>query len=70
LRENLKGSLVPKKVIRRLEQARNPEQEGIDICAEILDELREIPGISGAHLMTPGEQATIPAAIKAAGLCR
>ena len=68
LRENLKGSLVPKKVIRRLEQARDPEQEGVDICAEILEELREIPGVSGAHLMTPGDQATIPAAIRAAGL--
>lgn len=68
LRDNLRGSLVPKKVVRRLEQARDPEQEGIAICAEILQELREIPGVSGAHLMTPGEPGTIPAAIRAAGL--
>jgi methylenetetrahydrofolate reductase (NADPH) len=67
LRENLRGSLVPNKVIRRLEQARNPEQEGVAICAEILQELREIPGVSGAHLMTPGDPETIPAAIRAAG---
>ena len=68
LRENLRGSRVPKKVVRRLEQARDPEQEGVAICAEILQELREIPGVSGAHLMTPGDPATIPAAIQAAGL--
>jgi methylenetetrahydrofolate reductase (NADPH) len=67
LRENLRGSLVPKKVVRRLEQARDPEQEGVVICAEILAELREIPGVSGAHLMTPGDQATIPETIRAAG---
>jgi methylenetetrahydrofolate reductase (NADPH) len=68
LHENLRGSLVPKQVIRRLEQARDPEQEGVAISAEILQELLEIPGVSGAHLMTPGDPGTIPAAIQAAGL--
>ena len=68
LRENLRGSRVPKKVIRRLEQARDPEQEGVAICAELLQELSAIPGVSGAHLMTPGDPATIPAAIQASGL--
>jgi methylenetetrahydrofolate reductase (NADPH) len=68
LRENLRGSRVPKKVIRRLEQARDPEQEGVAICAELLQKLGEVPGVSGAHLMTPGDPATIPAAIRAAGL--
>jgi len=68
LRNNLRGSLVPKKVIRRLEQASNPEQEGVAICGEIMQEIREIPGISGVHLMTPGDPVTIPAAIDASGL--
>ncbi len=68
LRENLRGSLVPDKVIRRLEQARDPEQEGVAICAEILQELAETPGVSGANLMTPGDPETIKAAIQAAGL--
>jgi methylenetetrahydrofolate reductase (NADPH) len=68
LRENLRGSRVPNKLVRRLEQARDPEQEGVALCAEILQELSEIPGVSGAHLMTPGDPATISAAIQAAGL--
>ncbi len=68
LRENLRGSVVPDKVIRRLEQARDPEQEGIAICTELLQELGDVPGVSGAHLMTPGDVETIPAAIVAAGL--
>jgi methylenetetrahydrofolate reductase (NADPH) len=60
--------VVPKRIIRRLQQARDPEQEGIIICAELLEQLGEIPGVSGAHLMTPGAVETIPAAILAAGL--
>jgi methylenetetrahydrofolate reductase (NADPH) len=70
LRKNLRGSLVPNKVIRRLEQARDPEQEGVAICSELLQELGEVPGVSGANLMTPGDPATIPAAIQTAGLQR
>jgi methylenetetrahydrofolate reductase (NADPH) len=68
LRKNLRGSLVPKKIIRRLELARDPEREGIAICAEMLQELADMPGVSGANLMTPGNPETIPAAIQAAGL--
>lgn len=68
LRKHLRGAVVPKKVIRRLEQAHDPEQEGLDICAELLQQLSEVPGVSGAHLVTPGNEETIPAAIKAAGL--
>jgi methylenetetrahydrofolate reductase (NADPH) len=66
--ENLRGALMPGTVIRRLEQASDPEQEGVKICAELLQELAEIPGVSGANLMTPGDLGTIPAAIQAAGV--
>ena len=68
LRDNLRGSVVPQNIIRRLEQASDPEQEGIRLCAEILQEMKEVPGVSGANIVTPGDIATIPAAISAAGL--
>lgn len=68
LRENLKGSLVPPWLIQRLEKARDPEREGIEICAELLQQLQDIPGVTGAHLMTPGEPESIAAAIEASGL--
>ena len=68
LRDNLRGTLMPEETIKRLEQARDPEQEGVRICAELLQQLAEIPGVSGASLMTPGEPSTIPAAISAAAL--
>ena len=51
-----------------LEQARDPELEGVAICAEMLQELGEIPGVSGANLLTPGDPETVTAAIRAAGL--
>ncbi len=68
LRQHVRGSVIPKAVVRRMEQARDPEQEGVNICAELLQQVAEIPGVDGANLLTPGELETVPAAIQASGL--
>ena len=59
---------IPREIYDRLEQAEDPRQEGIDIAAEVLDELRKIPGVAGANLMTSGEPQSILDAIKASGV--
>jgi methylenetetrahydrofolate reductase (NADPH) len=68
MRDNVKGALIPESIIERLEQASDPESEGIEICAEMLQELATIPGVSGANLLTLGNLETIPAAIDASGV--
>ena len=42
----------------------------MEICAAMLRECAQIPGVSGANLVTLGELESIPAAIEAAGLER
>jgi len=68
MRDNMQGALMPDSVVTRMEQAADPEQEGIDICAELLQELATISGVSGANLLTLGNLETIPAAIDASGV--
>jgi len=68
VRENVRGALVPEPIIERMEQASDPESEGIEICAELLQELTTIPGVSGANLLSLGNLETIPAAIDASGV--
>ena len=68
VRDNAKGALVPETIIERMEQAPDPESEGIEICAELLQELAAIPGVSGVNLLTLGKLETIPAAISASGV--
>jgi len=68
VRDNVKGALVPEPIIERMEQASDPESEGVEICAELLQELATIPGVSGANLLTLGRLETIPAAINASGV--
>jgi methylenetetrahydrofolate reductase (NADPH) len=68
IRENVDNAIIPRPIVKRLQQASDPEQEGINICAELLQELASIPGVSGANLMTMGKLETIPAAIEASGV--
>jgi methylenetetrahydrofolate reductase (NADPH) len=68
MKKNIKDARIPASLIRRMESAKNEEREGIRICAELMQEISEIPGISGIHLMTTGSMESIPAAIEASGL--
>jgi len=44
------------------------EQEGIEICAELMREAALIPGVSGINLLTLGNPGAVVAAINASGL--
>lgn len=68
MRENRATVRIPDAIVGRLEQADDPEREGIRICAEHLQELAEIPGISGATVMPGGNLAAIPETIESARL--
>ena len=56
--ENLFGVHVPDATIAQIEGAQDQRAEGRKICAELIEQFREIKGIHGAHLMAPrGEKA-------------
>jgi methylenetetrahydrofolate reductase (NADPH) len=48
-----------------MEKAADPAREGLRICVELIEELATIPGIAGAHIMAPGNDAAIPEVIAA-----
>jgi methylenetetrahydrofolate reductase (NADPH) len=70
MREKLFGTRVPDAIVERLEKAADPKLEGRKICIELLQELAEIPGIAGAHVMAPMNFSEIPVAIAESGVLR
>jgi len=68
MRERLFGTIIPETIVARLDQASDARREGIRICAELLQEFAEIPGIAGAHVMAPQSPSAIPAAVSEAGV--
>jgi methylenetetrahydrofolate reductase (NADH) len=69
---NVPGLHIPEQVERRLRAAGEDRvaQEGVAMCAEIIAELRQIPGVRGVHVMAPGFEAGIPGILGQAGLRR
>jgi methylenetetrahydrofolate reductase (NADPH) len=68
MNENLFGVHIPESTISRLEKSGDQRAEGRRICVELLQELAEIEGVSGAHLMAPRQEQAIAEAIAESGL--
>ena len=68
MREKLFGTQIPDAIVERLEKAADPKAEGKRICVEVLQQLAEIPGIAGAHVMAPMNFSAIPEVIAESGV--
>jgi methylenetetrahydrofolate reductase (NADPH) len=70
LRDHVPGIDVPDHVIERMEAvpAEHQAEEGRRIALEVLQEVRQIPGVSGVHLMSIGGVQDIVAVIQEARL--
>ena len=51
IRDNVPGVHIPDSVIKRLLSARDPREEGVRICVEMIQAVREIEGVHGVHIM-------------------
>ena len=70
MREKLFGTVIPDSMVERLERAADPKMEGRKICVQLLQQLAEVPGVAGAHVMAPMNFAEIPAAIEESGVLK
>jgi methylenetetrahydrofolate reductase (NADPH) len=64
------GMEVPEEIVARMEKtpkAAQPE-EGIQICVEIIEQVREIPGVAGIHVMAVHWAEAVPEIVTRAGL--
>ena len=72
MRDRIPGLDVPESLVRRMEEVApaRAEEEGIRIAVEILEEIREFPGLAGFHLMPIRWEAAVPEIVRRAGLGR
>jgi len=68
LREHRPNVMVPADIVARLESSLDPAKEGVAIAAETIRAMRKIPGLDGVNVMAVRDLATIPEAIRMAGL--
>lgn len=68
LKRNVPGVHIPDSVIRRLENADNQASEGHKICVELMQECKEIEGISGVHVMAYRQEQYVAELVKESGV--
>jgi methylenetetrahydrofolate reductase (NADPH) len=68
LRNNRRKIFIPDNVVNRLQNADDPEQEGIRICAEAIKQLSQTPGIAGVSILPMGDLDAVAAAIELSGV--
>jgi 5,10-methylenetetrahydrofolate reductase len=64
----LPGWSVPPETLARLRGARDQREEGIALAAEMVEQVRSLPGVRGIHLMGLGPDSGVPEVVEAAGL--
>ena len=64
------GVTIPPALVERMEQAKEPKEEGVQIALEIVDRVKHLPGVSGLHFMAVGWESIVPRLVKESGLSR
>jgi len=62
------GMEVTDEVIARMQGAKDKEEEGINICVDIINQVRAIKGVAGVHIMAIEWESAVPEIVKRAGL--
>jgi len=68
MRDKVPGVSVPNEVVTRMENAKDAKEEGLKICLEIIEQVKEIPGVHGIHIMAVGWEDIVPVIVERAGL--
>lgn len=68
MKENTPGVRIPDEMIARMDRAGNPEEEASRMAVEIIQAVREIPGVRGVHIMPVMAEAAVPEIIRRAGI--
>ncbi|HIC91654.1 MAG TPA: methylenetetrahydrofolate reductase [Syntrophaceae bacterium] len=68
MRDNVSGISVPDEIVARMEDAKDAKEEGMNICLEIIDQIKEIEGVHGIHIMAVAWEDIVPTIVNKAGL--
>ena len=70
MQNNVPGMDVPEDIIARLKGVpkENVRKEGIKQCADIIQEMRQTPGVHGVHVMAIEWEEAVPEILELAGL--
>ena len=72
MRSRVPGVHIPDAVVERLAKTprKQKREEGIRICVEIIEQVRQIEGVRGVHIMAYRQEEAVPEIVERAGISR
>ncbi|ENN87632.1 Methylenetetrahydrofolate reductase [Rhizobium freirei PRF 81] len=70
MRSNVPGVHIPDEIIRRIEGAADQKKEGKQLCIDIINEVKEIEGVSGIHVMAYRQEEYVAEIVHESGVLR
>jgi len=68
MRNNVSGLSVPEELVDRMADAKDAREEGVNTCLEIIEQIKEIDGVHGVHIMAVAWEDIVPTIVERAGL--
>ncbi len=68
MRTNVPGVHIPDAIIKRMAGAEKQAIEGRNICIELIQEIKEIKGVAGVHIMAYRQEDTVPEIVERSGV--
>ena len=70
IRSNVPGIHIPDDIVKRLEGAQDQKKEGKQICIDIINEVKEIAGVSGIHVMAYRQEEYVAEIVHESGVLK
>ncbi|MBM3598360.1 MAG: methylenetetrahydrofolate reductase [Alphaproteobacteria bacterium] len=68
MRSNIPGVHIPDATIERMETSADPAAEGRRICVEMMQQIREVKGVAGVHIMAIRQERWIGELVQSSGV--
>jgi len=60
MRKYVAGLMIPDELVKRMESASDAKAEGVNIACELIEQIRDIPGLRGIHIMAVAWEEIVP----------
>jgi methylenetetrahydrofolate reductase (NADPH) len=68
MKTKVSGMSVPDELVHRMKAAADPKKEGLSICVETIERLKDIEGVHGVHIMSIGWEEVVPEIVERSGV--
>jgi methylenetetrahydrofolate reductase (NADPH) len=68
MKNKVPGMIVPDEIIDRMKKASDPKEEGIRLCLEQIEVLKNMKGVHGVHIMAVAWEEIVPRIVESSGL--